>query len=471
MSNKRHKMSHTAAEEEEEEAEAETKDVVRSALMRLPMDILCEIMSMGDFFEMFRLWPIVCKATNALLSSCRVSHKEIEFDFKLDVPAAAFKAMRPVASLVRTVALRPRCDTSAVLNGMQSWTNVRRLGLHGCVMDAATRTSLCASAPRLRALDLSKGSRVTAELLSQLVPCMPFLEELNLRDCSFIEDKALEHVSKLRGLRWLDIGNCGEITNRGLLHLAALSQLQELCINSCSSIGDAGLAHLANLPLTALDIGDCPEITHAGLVHLSKMPLVSLHLWGCLLDNPLPGTAHGLSYLSDLKLQKLDLAYMGGDTFNDALVHLQAMPIQRLRLDGTAVLSDAGLAHLAKLPLKTLSLLGCKNITTLVPLAGMPLVSLNLSLCRELRDEELQHLASLHQLASLHLDDNDWLSHVGLTYLTALVPHLRLLTLWNCEFFPGAALRNPEEQRRCAMPLKVLAAGHCRVARSFSCPM
>jgi F-box/leucine-rich repeat protein 14 len=258
----------------------------------------------------------------------------------------------------------------------------------------------------------------------------------------------------------LDLGECPQVTDGGLAHLASLLQLRALNLCKCSQITNVGLAHLADLPLERLILTGCELVTHPALVHLRKMPLTELDLQGCLVRNPQPGEAHGLSYLSELKLKHLSLADdAGGARINDALMHLKAMPLEHLNLSFHPYLTSAGLAHLAHLPLRMLFLAGCHGITDLSPLTQMPLVHLQLNACSGLRDDEMKHVAALQQLEILSLRSSDWLTHEGLAHLSAL--HLKTLVLFNSEVAWRAEW--PRTYPRATAAVKTLERGGCEV--------
>jgi serine/threonine protein kinase/Leucine-rich repeat (LRR) protein len=142
------------------------------------------------------------------------------------------------------------------------------------------------------------------------------------------------------------------------------------------------LSFLRGLPIGALKLG---RGTVSDLSALTTLPLKELDCSG----NPV----RDLSPIRELPIERLNLS----QTKVTDLAALEHLPLQRLSISFTSV-SD--LKPLQKLPLQTLSLAGL-SITSIEPLRGMPLRELDLFGCRNLTN--LSPLAGLPALESVNL--------------------------------------------------------------------
>jgi len=96
------------------------------------------------------------------------------------------------------------------------------------------------------------------------------LRVLNLRSAHNIGDAGLVHVASLTNLEFLVLRHT-KITDAGLEHLKVLTNLVSLRLNS-TRISDKGLKALVGLSnLTGLDLSQT-KVTDAGLVYLEQIP-------------------------------------------------------------------------------------------------------------------------------------------------------------------------------------------------------
>lgn len=101
----------------------------------------------------------------------------------------------------------------------------------------------------------------------------PFLQILNINQCSRITDYGLTSLLKFEQLHQLYLAQCPLITDKGLMELAKITQLQTLVLKGCHNITDAGLLALKNSAcLTELIVLDCNQISNS---YLSKISLNS----------------------------------------------------------------------------------------------------------------------------------------------------------------------------------------------------
>eukprot|EP00808_Paulinella_micropora_P024366 g60081.t1 len=111
-------------------------------------------------------------------------------------------------------------------------------------------------------------------------------------------------------------------------------------------------------------------------------------------------TDAGLAHLATLPLQQLHLGVSSltcAQITNAGLAHLSALPLQHLSLQDCVQITDAGLAHLSGLPLQHLDLERCTQITDagLEYLTALPLQQLSFDKSREITDDGLARLAIL----------------------------------------------------------------------------
>ena len=126
-------------------------------------------------------------------------------------------------------------------------------------------------------------------------------------------------------------------------------------------------------------------------------------------------TDAGLAHLKKLPLQRLTLMRL--NISNDGLAHLQAMPLQQLDLSGCEHITDTGVAHLAHHLLQQLDLSWCGRITDkgLAYLQKMPLQRLNL-LRSNITDAGLAYLQAM-PLQELHVSKGNQITDAGLRHL------------------------------------------------------
>jgi hypothetical protein len=167
-----------------------------------------------------------------------------------------------------------------------------------------------------------------------------------------------------------------------------------------------------------------------------------------------------------LRFERADL--QGLNITDKALAHLGKMPLKTLYLDscldvtdtglhfaGPNGITNAGLAHLVDLPLTLLSLKFCCNITSegFAHLARLPLKRLLLNFCSQITDAGLAHFAAL-PLEQLSLEQASNITDDGLAYLRALP--LQHLNLSGCKRITNAGL-----EHLAGLPLLVLALNFC----------
>ena len=187
------------------------------------------------------------------------------------------------------------------------------------------------------------------------------LTELSLRDMP-LDDRALEPLSALKGLRALDLGrdyffdHLPMLRGDSLRHLSGMTQLETLLVGGPLQDGDAsgdaslkhlaplaalrrldlngsdidgsGVAHLAGVPrLTELGLGNCQFIDNDGLAEVAKLgTLKSLDL-SCDLEPPEGLDLSILNGLSGLESRNVRGLYVGEERCSDALAERLLGPL------------------------------------------------------------------------------------------------------------------------------------------------
>ncbi|XP_036400464.1 F-box/LRR-repeat protein 3 [Megalops cyprinoides] len=212
------------------------------------------------------------------------------------------------------------------------------------------RALLQAQAGTLRALNLSRTS-VTPESLRSLAQVQGLrLEELRLRGCKELTDRAVEALCKHQpALRTLDLSACTELTSRAALAVASgLSDLRHLYMSQVWRVMDSGLVELGQLQeLQTLDLSECVHVSGAELVKgLSSLRgrtrLVSLNFRNCTYIKDL--TVFSLAQLLGPSLRVLDLTsclYLTDLSVRAIATYLPALVV--LRLGRCKEITDWGL--------------------------------------------------------------------------------------------------------------------------------
>jgi len=247
-------------------------------------------------------------------------------------------------------------------------------------------------------LDISTEASEDISPLATLGPDDIQAITFNWNRCN-IDDKDLQHISGLTGLRHLGLSST-QIKGPGLLHLSGLKSLEALLLGR-TEISDDGLKHLAGLnSLKRLDLSST-KVTDAGLVHLrnlSSLERLSLGSSGI--------SGKGFSSIADTtSINTLWLNH--SDITDEGLKHIAKLKsLERLFLINTAI-SDTGIEHISRLKaLKELNL-GTSGVSKM-----------------KLSGAVLSHIAKLTSLESLKLPggitDADLVKLVGLTGLKRL---------------------------------------------------
>lgn len=341
--------------------------------------------------------------------------------------------------------------------------------------------------PKLRVLDISGGHYITGRGLAALGRCTTLreLDASGMREDGGEWVRALpaqlerlevggEHddafciavAERLTALRHLTIAACDRITDRGLDAVAAMPSLRVLDMRQMRGLTANCIDPLANAThLEELDVRHCDFVTAEHVVQLQRS-LPGLKTLQTSVDPERIAAAARLQFRARVasreQIERLpagQLAVEGIGIDDDCLAaltrlraieHLVLRPVGSKRVDAplpqgpVAPITDAGLAHLAKLPaLRFLHLDRARGVTSeglaslarlplrelhcqvmvvddaaLVALAGMPLESLRLSNCRGFGSDGLAAIAAMATLREValvgcvHVDEH-WLEQLG----------------------------------------------------------
>jgi Leucine-rich repeat (LRR) protein len=228
----------------------------------------------------------------------------------------------------------------------------------------AAKVTYRAIGERKEVVAVTISSATFAEL--NCLRAFPRLETLSVENTDLNNKKMVAPIAKLLNLRALDLANTN-LDRDGLRALSGLTKLDALNLNGNRLLGHRDVEVLLGFPkLRLLGLRDL-YFTDAGALALQRLP----------------------------RLEELD---MGGTKVTDkGLAHLGKLPLRRLRLGWAMEFTDAGLAHLARI--KTLEELDLsftkvtgKGLGHLRPLASLKALDLRGTDVGDSGLEVLQHL-------------------------------------------------------------------------------
>lgn len=291
-------------------------------------------------------------------------------------------------------------------------TGLEMLGLHSTgVTDEGLQ--------HLRALRSLKGFELTQFPITSrglaVLKDLPALEYLSLN--TGLTDADFKEVAQVSGLRWLSIVG-GRMWGPGLAELAKLSRLERLCFWGARGGGPIYDRHMKYLEgvkqLKSLTLYGTDDLTDASLASIGKIEnLEELYF---IMAAP-KFTPAGLAHLRNLKgFKKVDfgMAWAGrpGEQYGDEVARqLAAMP-QLESVESISYLSAEGMKTLAT----------CRNLKSLQ-------VALKDRRQGYYGPTGLSHLAGLHSLEKLLIQNGDPLPDADLASLEALT-RLRDLNLF-----------------------------------------
>uniref|UniRef100_A0A0B6Z5N4 F-box domain-containing protein n=1 Tax=Arion vulgaris TaxID=1028688 RepID=A0A0B6Z5N4_9EUPU len=270
-------------------------------------------------------------------------------------------------------------------------------------------------------------SRVTDKVATRLLfKARPYLIHLNMRACHYLRRPTFVSVSECRNLQDLNLSECSgldddamKVVTKGckiLLYLniahtnvtdASLRAISTHCMNLqylslafCSKFTDNGFLYLSSgqchKKLQYLDISGCLQVTPQGFQHLAN---------GCpnilsLIINEFPTLLDECIMIMAEKCLKIHtVSMLGCPLLTDESIKklAQNRSLQVLKLDGNQRVSDASIKLLGKMcpDLRHVYLADCPRLTdaTLKSLSSCrSLVVLNAADCVRLSDTGVRHL-------------------------------------------------------------------------------
>ncbi|CAI5528098.1 unnamed protein product [Closterium sp. Naga37s-1] len=276
----------------------------------------------------------------------------------------------------------------------------------------------------LHSLNVSR-CKITDAGLTALLQALSSLTSFSMAGCQHVTDTAFSLISGVHGLTELNVEWCALLTNTGLKHMQALTRLTSLNLaytrfgvidtprNRSMQSAPSFISSLRSLRHLNLDSSRVNDLAMAELAGLTALESLDL-------SDSTVGDAGIRSVSAMTRLSSLNLSYCsvtdGGVT---SIAHLSALT--SLSLD-TRSITDAGLKRLSALTnLTNLDLFGAR-----VTDEGMAVVKgfkklRVLEVCGGgITDKGVKELASLPQLASLNVSQNQRITDTGVKALAAL---------------------------------------------------
>lgn len=113
------------------------------------------------------------------------------------------------------------------------------------------------------------------------------LRELNLRGCRNLTDRSLKHALKLPELRALSLGYCSRFQPAGFEAITRnCPALEALCVSSCVAVDDDTVRNIVvNLKrLRILNLSNCSKLTLQSIHHILRHGHNLVELIACSID-------------------------------------------------------------------------------------------------------------------------------------------------------------------------------------------
>jgi len=344
----------------------------------------------------------------------------------------------------------------------KSCPNLEVVDLQTCREIAPEAITHLAALKNLKRLEVHKS--IKKEHLPALCG-LTGLEELALCCVDQLDDSSLETLSKMNGLKKLELIYCKKFTNHGFSYIKHMQNLRSLVVHFelfPPQITNAALEHILQMTwLEDLRLNHCGVFTeegYRGLAGMSKlknlyagsvritqyvmgMPeLKSLRCGGDVRDEDLRHLSEcvgleeldlhgaritdvGLQYLA--KLVNITKLKLPGNITDAGLAHISHMTqMESFECDHNPAITDEGLQHFALMKgLKRVSLMGCNNLTGVGFRYFEPMVNmeeLNLWWCSNLQDTAFSHMKKMEKMKRLKLYENPLLTSALFQHLSAM---------------------------------------------------
>jgi hypothetical protein len=269
------------------------------------------------------------------------------------------------------------------------------------------------------------------KLTDEVVKSLAAFEELVALDLSRttgLTADRLAHVAALTELRILNLSHNTELTDRGIFKLSTLTNLYALNISKCEQLTDQSLSVIGEsyLQLRVLDINGSKKFTATGLKELSALAkLETLNASNCnLKDADFQAIVKftGLTYLNIAKNSQLTVTGLNGLALLTNLEVLDASDLPRMQI--------GNISKIAKLTsLHTLHLNNCKAIRDcniqIITTKLTQLHTLSLAGCEHISDDAFDDLRKL-PLRSLDVSGCENVTTAGMKELQNAIPELTI---------------------------------------------
>lgn len=168
---------------------------------------------------------------------------------------------------------------TGILELVSGCTNLKILNLTCCsdITDMSI-TVITESCKNLVCLKLECCNLLTEKSFYSLGLFCFLLEELDLTDCSGVDDLGLSYLSNCKKILCLKLGLCTKISGKGLSYIASnCPEIREIDLYRCTGVDDDGLAALSLgcKKLKKLNLSYCSEVTDNGMKCLSHLEVLS----------------------------------------------------------------------------------------------------------------------------------------------------------------------------------------------------
>ncbi len=363
-----------------------------ASLLGIPLELQIEILSCfySDVYLLIRL-RLVCKRFRSIIRALcvnwrigpgsrgrkmrdRIAGKMASmfpniFSIQLHGCGALTNGVFAHLQALHSLAHLDICDNALLTGEGLEWlagAPLRALFLENC---GGVNNDGLAAIGQLRQLEVLQlqGCPLISDKGLRPLTALPRLEWLSLRRCDGLSDLCMRSVSQMSGLRVLTLP--ARVSDRALrAGLPPLGRLQGLFVAHAPVRDRALLAALSPLPplqLTQLCLFGCSKLTDGGLLALtSRFPRLTLLNVGACPQLSAAGLAAALTAVAELRVLHLDGLVRAVDDALLAALARTAPLLRKLNLKHCALLSDAGVLELARLPaLECIALRGCARVS------------------------------------------------------------------------------------------------------------
>ncbi|KAH8367309.1 hypothetical protein KR200_005282 [Drosophila serrata] len=186
-------------------------------------------------------------------------------------------------------------DENSMCDLLERLPNLQRLSLDNCrqAVTDLTMSAICRYQTRLRNLNIDYCVKITDQGLMGFganpypISRLKGLRELNLRGCRNLTDRSLKHALKLPELRALSLGYCSRFQPAGFEAITHnCPSLEALCVSSCMAVDDDTVRNIVvNLKrLRILNLSNCSKLTLQSIHHILRHGHNLVELIACSID-------------------------------------------------------------------------------------------------------------------------------------------------------------------------------------------